>query len=107
MLGFAGSPQPTDHESDRLEGPPLCAPQLAGNRQGHLQRLFIIEAWVYLGFVGPFQPRLIQATGATDTLGHIIPGQFKVDAAEDTALALMDRNRLLQFAEDIVKTAGL
>src|ERR1019366_5994518 len=42
----------------------------AGDQEGQLHRLFVVEAGVYLAFVGAGEVGFTRAAGAANTLGH-------------------------------------
>src|SRR5205807_6754342 len=48
-----------------------------------------------------------EAAGAADALGDVLAGQLEMDAAQVRARRGMNRERLIQLADDIVKPARL
>src|ERR1017187_10330332 len=79
----------------------------AGDQEGQLHRLFVVEAGVYLAFVGAGEVGFTRAAGAANTLGHILSGKFDVHAAELLFQLRVNIEGLFDLVVDILEPARL
>ncbi len=89
------------------DGSPGLVFHFACDQEGKLEGLFVVEARIYLGFVGAGQILFGLAARAAKALGDVLAGQLDVHAAEEGAVLAVDLEGLAQLGEDRLEAAGL
>src|SRR5690625_3926193 len=80
---------------------------LAGDRERHLERLFVIKPWVDVRPVRTRQIGLFKTAGATGAFGDILTRHLKMDTAEVGAFGVVYFEGLLELRQDILETPRL
>src|SRR5690606_25765851 len=78
-----------------------------GDEHRHLEGLLVVQPGIDPGAVVPAQVVLVEAAGAADALGDVLPRELEVDATQGRAEPGVDVERGGQFAEDAIEPPGL
>ena len=81
--------------------------EFAGDFEGNLESLLVVEPWVDVGLVGFTEVRFGQTAGSSDALGDVLAGEFQVGTAEARTAGVVDSKRESQFVDDVVESPGL
>lgn len=91
----------------RTRGAAVEQPHLPDDEHGHLECLLVIEARIELRAVSQFQVCLAHGTRSSDAFGNGFARQLNVHSAQTAAACEMDIESLVQFAQYLVKAAGV
>lgn len=80
---------------------------MVGHQKGQLESLLLVQPRVAERRVVCRKVVLVEPLAAAQALGDGIARELEVDAAEVAALLLVDAERLLELAVDVVEAAGL
>src|SRR4029077_3924219 len=88
---------------------PLDAAALAalGNEHRELERLLMVEAWIDTRAVGARQISVGESPRAAGALGHVIPGELDVHAAEVRAHVAVDAERQIELTQNVLEAPRL
>jgi len=81
--------------------------EFAGDFEGNLESLLVVEPWVDVGLVGFSEVRFGQTAGSADAFGDVLAGEFQVGSAEARTAGVVDSKRESQFVDDVVESPGL
>ena len=71
--------------------------------EGQLERLVSIEPGIAVGIVAVGEIGIRDRAGAAGALRHVLAGHLEVDTARMRALGAMDREELIDLAQDAVE----
>src|SRR3954469_8936827 len=81
--------------------------QTFGDKERQFKSLTGIETRITVGMI-PFSQRMIgDRLSAAGAFGHVLAGQFEMDAAGMSAFGLMNGEEILHLRQDTVKRTGL
>src|SRR6266446_5289311 len=78
-----------------------------GDQEGHVDRLFGIEAGIADRVIAVVEVLVSDGAGAADAFGDVLPGHFQVHAAGMRAFGGMDREERLHLRQHPVERTGL
>src|SRR6202035_3835785 len=78
-----------------------------GDQRGELEALLVLQARVHGRAIGPLQVLDRQPARTPRALGHVVPGELDVHAAQIGAQLAVAAERQLQLLEDVLALARL